>query len=246
MKKILSLLIISSFGLPAALAQDFGDSEEMKKQKSYSYSEIYFGWANLSNSDGRATDEGTPFTTELEYWNSTTWGFGFGQNNQIGESKFNVRYGLQFNWHFLRMPGNTTLMKDSIAGDPAVFFVKNPTYSYEKSAFRIGYIDLPILFEFNSANREGNDGLVIALGGYGGLRLDANTKVKYTDAFGDDIKDISHNNYLSNNFRYGLMGQVGFGAFRFTMRTDLNTLFDQDYQSPDYSIVVWTVGYVFP
>ena len=245
MKKSLlffAVLLLSSMAVNAQTAQEVKD---YKSQKTYGYSELYFGWNNWSNSDGGASIvENDPTTTELDGWPSTTWGFGFGGNTQLGTGKFSVRYGVQFNWHYFRLKGNTIIVKDPVTD--GTIFVADPTVNYKKSVFRIAYVDVPVMFQFFSGERGDNKGLTVGLGGYGGARMNSSHKKVYTDVFGDNAKDKLHNNYYTNPFRYGAMAQVGFSSFRITAKMDLNNLFDQSKATPDYQIGSVTFGWVFP
>ena len=107
-------------------------------------------------------------------------------------------------------------------------------------------MDVPVLIQFFSGKRGTSKGFSAAVGGYGGLRLGSSSKLKYSDAFGDSAKDKLYNNYFSNTWRYGLMGQFGFSSFKFTAKMDLNNLFDQSKDTPDYQVSSITFGYVFP
>jgi hypothetical protein len=49
-----------------------------KGQKTHGYFEMYFGWNNWVDEFGLAIEENTPYTTELDFWPSMVWGFGFG------------------------------------------------------------------------------------------------------------------------------------------------------------------------
>ena len=187
MKKI-SLLFIGAFMSTSFLQAQTSESvREYKSQKTYGYSELYFGWNQWSNSDGKAANDGTKTTTELDGWNSTTWGFGFGGNSQLGASKFSLRYGIQFNWQYFRLKGNTVIYKDSVTDGTS--FKSETSVNFKKSVFRNSFIDVPVMVQFNNKPRDEEGGLVLAAGGYVGARMDASHKAVYTDTFGDKSKD---------------------------------------------------------
>ena len=215
-----------------------------KGQKTHGYFEMYFGWNNWVDEFGLAINENTPYTTELDFWPSMNWGFGFGGRTRLGDSKFLVRYGAQFNWHYFRLKGNTDLMKDE-ATDGTIFF-QDQSRNYRKSSYRIVYLDAPLLFEFDNSKPGRSNGFSLAAGGYVGLRIGSRNKLKFSDFNGDKSKLIDRNNFYTNGWRYGLMGQIGFGTFKITGKYDLNPLFRDDRATPNYQIASVTLGWVFP
>jgi hypothetical protein len=245
MKRIVLCTLLFAGITLFSTAQSMEDVKKYKSKKTYGYFELYFGWNNWYGSDGMADIvEGDPTTTELDFWPSMNWGFGFGSNTRFGESKFSVRYGLQFNWHFFRLKGNTILVKSP---DPeGVFFVQDETQNYKKSSFRKTYLDLPVLLQFHSKGASSSGGFVITAGGYIGLSLATSTKLCFTDEFNDQVKVKYHDNFFTNAFRYGVMAQLGWGSFRITGKLDLNQLWEDDKETPDYQIGGFTLGWVFP
>ena len=250
MKKL--LLLFSGVLLATTVLNAQTTTEDVKKyksQKTYSYGELYFGWNGWSNSDGQATTvAGDATTTELDGWPSTTWGFGFGGNTQLGTGKFSVRYGFQFNWHYFRLKGNTIIVKDTLpnGSGEGTFFTPSTQGNFKKSVYRIAYLDVPVMFQYYSKDRGEYGGLALGIGGYGGVRINSSHKAVYDDVFNDKSKDKLNNNYFSNSFRYGVMAQIGYGSFRLTGKMDLNYLFDQDKATPDYKVGSITLGWVFP
>ena len=215
-----------------------------KGQRTHGYFEMYFGWNNWVDEYGLAISENTPYTTELDFWPSMVWGFGFGGRTRMGDSKFLVRYGAQFNWHFFRMKGNTILVKDP-ANDGTIFF-QDASRNYSKSSYRITFLDAPVMFEFDNSKPGRSNGFSLAAGGYVGVRLGSHQKLCFSDFNGDKSVNKNQNNFYSNGWRYGVMGQIGFGTFKITGKYDLNTLFRDDRTTPGYQIASLTLGWVFP
>jgi hypothetical protein len=215
-----------------------------KGQKTHGYFELYFGWNNWVDESGLATAEETPFTTELDFWPSMNWGFGFGGRTRLGDSKFLVRYGAQINLHYFRLKGNTILVKDETID--GTVFIQDQSRNYRRSSYRITYLDAPVLFEFDNSKPGRSNGFSLAAGGYAGLRIGSRNRLKFSDFNGDQTKLKEYNNFYTNGWRYGVMGQVGFGTFKITAKYDLNTLFRDDRATPDYQIASLTLGWVFP
>ncbi len=224
-----------------------------KRNQTIGYFDMYFGWNNWVNGDGFAVNQtpenGEPnATAELNFWPSMVWGFGFGGKSRMGTSKLYVRYGAQFNWHYFQLKGNTIVnkMADPNTGFDGVSFVQDNTKNYSKSSFRMVYLDVPVMLEFDSSKPGRSNGFSLGVGGYGGVRLSSKTKVYYSDFNGDKTKVKQNNNYYTNGFRYGLLGQIGFGTFKITAKYDMNELFRDDRTTPDYQIASLTLGWVFP
>jgi hypothetical protein len=227
--------------------------ERYKRNQTIGYFDWFFGWNNWVNADGMATYQAPVGnepnqTAELNFWPSMNWGFGFGGKSRMGASKMYIRYGAQFNFHYFQLKGNTIMVKSE---NPAISydglsFVRDTKRNYSKSAFRIFYLDAPVMFEFDNSAPGRSNGFSFALGGYGGVRLGSHAKIKYSDFNGDKTETKEKNNYYTNGFRYGALAQIGFGTFKITAKYDLNKLFRTDKTTPDYQIASLTLGWVFP
>ena len=218
--------------------------DKYKTNQTIGYFEWYFGWNNWFNADGMATDLKTAQTTELDFWPSMVWGFGFGGRTRFGSSQIHVRYGTQFNWHYYVFKGNNIITKD--AKIDGITIMPDQTKNYSKSSLRSIFWDFPLLLEWDTSRPGRSNGFSLAAGGYGGLRLGTRNKQKYDDFNNDKTKNKNFNNYYTNQWRYGLMAQVGFGTFKITAKYDLNNLFSQDKVTPDYQVGSLTLGWVFP
>lgn len=224
-----------------------------KGKKTHGYFEMYFGLNNWFDQDGLAknVDDRPLTTTELNFWPSTTWGFGLGGRTRFGQSKFLIRYGAQFNWHYFRLKGDNLLEKtitDDLNGEPfnGTTIRPHPELNVSKTTFRINYVDVPVMFEFDNSAPGRSNGFSFGLGGYGGLRLNSHALVFSSDKNGDRTKTKTRNNYYANGYRYGAMAQIGFGTFKITGKFDLDYLFRADRTTPDYQVGSLTFGWVFP
>jgi ribosome-associated translation inhibitor RaiA len=218
--------------------------EKYKANQTIGYFEWYFGWNNWFNENGMATDLGTPQTTELDFWPSMVWGFGFGGRTRFGSSQINVRYGTQFNWHFYVFRGNNVIVKDEVID--GITIMPDPTRNYQKSSLRSVFWDFPVLLEWDASKPGKSNGFSLAAGGYGGLRMGTRNRQQFSDFNNDRTEVRIFNNYYTNQWRYGLMAQVGLGTFKITAKYDLNNLFRQDKVTPDYQVGSLTLGWVFP
>lgn len=229
--------------------------DKYKRNQTIGYFSWHFGWNNWVNANGLAMNDGPVGfapnqTTELNFWPSMVWGLGFGGKTRFGESKMYVKYGAEFNWHFFQLKGNTIVTKSNTVpnnpGFDGIFFANDNTKSYSKSSFRMVYLDAPVMIEFDASKPGKSNGFSIGVGGYGGLRLTSKNKLKYSDFNGDKAKVKDVNNFYTNGFRYGVLAQIGIGTFKITGKYDLNTLFKDSKNTPDYQIASLTLGWVFP
>ena len=177
-----------------------------------------------------------------------TWGFGFGGKTRFGESKMYVRYGMQFNWHYFQHKGNNILIKEEIPNLDfnGIHFMEDNSRNYGKTTYRITYWDFPLMLEFDNSRPGRSDGFSLAAGGYAGFRISSRRILEYSDFNGDDTREKVENSFYTNGFRYGVLGQIGFGTFKITGKYDLSTLFRDNRDTPDYQIGSITLGWVFP
>lgn len=179
--------------------------EKYKRNKTIGYFNWHFGWNNWFNDQGIATEQNVnpgqvQQTTELDFWPSMVWGFGFGGKTRFGASKFYIKYGGEFNWHHFRLKGNTILVKDQLAvplNFDGVYFMEDATRNYSKSSYRIAYIDAPILFEFDASKPGRSNGFSIGVGGYAGLRINSKNKLIFTDYNNDRTETHIYNNFYT-------------------------------------------------
>jgi hypothetical protein len=245
-----TMVVITDDGVTIESNEDW-DTDKMKDARdkykanqTIGYFEWYFGWNNWFNAAGMATDLKTAQTTELDFWPSMVWGFGFGGRTRFGNSQIHIRYGTQFNWHYYVFKGNNIITKD--ANIDGITIMPDPSKNYSKTSLRSIFWDFPLLLEWDTSRPGKSNGFSLAAGGYGGLRMGTRNKQKYDDFNNDDTKNKSFNNYYTNQWRYGLMAQVGIGTFKVTAKYDLNYLFVQDKTTPDYQVGSLTLGWVFP
>jgi hypothetical protein len=209
------------------------DKEE-KKPATVGTFNFQWGWNNWFNDEGLVLNS----PGELRGWNSGVFGFGWGGKTRIGSpnSKFYINYGGDFVWNNLRLKGDNILVKTANPDGTTIFTDDLSERNYEKSRLRMIYLDVPVMFQFDSSKKGTDNGFTLGVGGYGGVRLSSSTRVKFDDFNGDPVKEITWNNFYTNPFRYGVIAQIGFGSFKITAKYDLNTLFRQDKDTPDYQI----------
>ena len=108
-------------------------------------------------------------------------------------------------------------------------------------------MNLPVMLQLDFS-REGTDkGLTIGAGGYGGVRLYTLRELRYEDLNNESNWEYNYNNYFMNNWRYGLMAQLGYGSFKLTAQYDMNPLFRTKNESVDGNWNNWcfTLGWTW-
>lgn len=208
------------------------DRKKKQQQRTYSQFEIDWGWNNWFNDFEMVRD--SPY--ELNHWNSAVFGFGWAGKTRLGSenSKFYIRYGGQFNWNNLRFRGSNVLVKTPEPN--GVMVVDDNVNNYKISRYRQAHFDIPIMFQFDGSKRGVDNGFTLGIGGYGGVRIGTQNRLRYDDFNGDRVKNIITNNFYGNPFRYGVLAQIGYGAFKITGKYDLSTVFRQDRSTPNYQI----------
>lgn len=125
--------------------------------------------------------------------------------------------GFEFSWYNFMFEGNNVAVK----GPTQVQFPES-SQALSKSKLTVAYLNVPLMPYV--AFRKGAI-THIGAGAYVGYRLDSYTKTKIADS---GTKDHIHSNFYLNDFRYGVMAEIGFrGAPDFFVQYDLNELYSQ-------------------
>lgn len=139
-----------------------------------------------------------------------------------------INYGFAFQWNKLNV-------KDDL------YFVQNGNETtleefpvdLRKSQIRVTNLVVPVHFEFGPSKLKDYGNRVryltynkfkVGIGGYAGVRLATQTKLRYKDE-GDIVKSKTRRNYNASNFVYGLSAYVGFDQVSLYAKYDLNPLF---------------------
>jgi hypothetical protein len=151
-----------------------------------------------------------------------------------------INYGFSFQWNKLNVKDNLYFVQNGNQTTLEEFPV-----DLRKSQLRITNLVIPVHFEFGpSKTREYSNRIrfstdnkfKIGIGGYGGVRLATQQKLRYKDQ-GDNVKDKSRRNFNATNLVYGLSTYVGVGDIALYAKYDLNPLFnDQQFDQHNISL----------
>lgn len=222
---------------------DLFDEGKRKKSKKINRTESYFdiGFAfNQNLEDGQFLVEDIP--GQLNFWESTSFNLGYGGKSRIGNpySKFYVKYGVDFSWHNFHLDGNEVLSNN---GTSAVFDTLGGALGFEENKYHIAYFNLPVMFQldFSDAGKR-DEAFTFGIGGYAGIRLLAKTEVEYNTAQYNEVEMEVKDDFFTNQFRYGVMTQIGFDSFKITASYDLNEFFRSN-KGPAYNMVNVGIGW---
>ncbi len=211
-----------------------------KIKRTEDYLDVAFGF-NQQLEDGQFLIEDV--AGELEFWKSTSFNLGYGWKTRIGSpySKLYLKYGIDFSWHNFRLSGPGVLNADN---NSAFFDTLSISNVYEKNKYHIAYFNIPLMLQLDfSEAGDRDEKFTLGVGGYGGVRLLAKRELEYATPTFETIEEKAYDDFFTNQFRYGLMAQVGFGSFKITASYDLNEFFRSSKGPAAYNMANVTLGF---
>lgn len=147
----------------------------------------------------------------------------------LKESNFTrFTYGLSFQWNKLSVKDNLYFVEDGNQTSLEEF-----PLDLKKSKFRTTSLVIPLHFEFGPSKKKDYDNRIryftddqfkIGIGGFAGLNLSTQQKLKYKED-GDDKKQKIKSDFNTTNVIYGFSGYIGVGDFSIYAKYNLNDLF---------------------
>lgn len=225
-------------------ASEFFERFGAKKSKTIKRTEDYLDIAlgfNQQLEDGQFLIENT--AGELDFWKSTSFNIGTGYKTRIGSpySKLYIKYGIDFSWHNFRLTGSDVLQANE---DSAFFTPIGVSNVYEKNKYHIAYFNIPLMLQLDfSEAGDRDERFTVGVGGYGGVRLQAKRELEYSTPVFRKIEEKAYDDFFTNQFRYGLMAQLGYGSFKVTASYDLNEFFQPNKGPASYNMANITLGF---
>lgn len=144
---------------------------------------------------------------------------------------FIVGLGLTYNdYHF---SNRVTLDKDD-AGNLVFLHLDRELYpGFKKSKFSVGYLNIPLLFEVQSNNRN----QYLSFGLESGLKIGTHTKIKSKNG-----KEKDHGDFNVNTFRFAGVVRIGIGDIKLFAKYNINSLFEN---KTNLAIHPFSVGFSF-
>ncbi len=225
--------------------EDTDDEPENKKiHRTGAYLDIHFLGFNQQLVDGSSALPSTG-PQALNFWRSTSFAIGFGWKSRLGNpfSKFYIKYGLEMSAHNFRLTDNHVLALSQDSLNPGVVFEeRNNVTNFNKSKYYISYFNIPVMFQMDfSEVGETDESFTVGLGGYGGIRMVAKRELEYTTNDFRELEEKAYDDFFTTRYRYGLMAQVGWNAFKVTASYDLNPFFEEN-RGPNYNMFNLALG----
>lgn len=214
--------------------------KKRKRQRTKGTFDLHLGLSQMVEAGGLIISDQP---AEQQTWKSANFELGLGGKTRMfgDQSKFYLKYGLAVNWNWFSLKGKNAIFKDTATG-MAAFGENGTSLNVASSKFSVGYLDIPLMLQFDSSTRGMDNGFTLGVGGYGGVKLYSKRTIDYDDEFNDRSTQYTYNSYFMPSFRYGLIGQIGYGHFKATAKYDLNSMF-KDNKGPDYHIASITLGF---
>ena len=174
----------------------------------------------------------------LKTFGSWHWGFNGGYKTRVFASgPLHVKYAFEFEWRNYNLEQNNMIYKTA----DSVMFGNPADLTFRKNRFNTLQFNIPVMLQLDwSENRTVENGFNIGVGGYAGVRFWGYSKSVHFDDYGDRVKQKVRGDFYTNDLRYGLMAQIGFGWINFYARYDLNNVFRED-RGPELNNIMFGI-----
>lgn len=146
------------------------------------------------------------------------------QNFNLIRNHFGITTGLGIEWQNYRFDNNVifTTNDDGVDGG---FYEGDKNYT--KSKLVVNYLNVPVLFEYQTNRFSKKNSFHIGAGLLTGLRIGSHTKMVYQD--GEKQKEKYHDDdgFDINPFSFRLMARIGWGKINLFANYSLNTMFEE-------------------
>jgi hypothetical protein len=211
---------------------DYWDWDYQRKYDRRTYSDlvIAFGFSN-ADIEGRSLED-----SDYKLAGSRFFEIGWNWRTRVFKNSNWLRfhYGFMFQFDGLKPKGNQYfVLEDGTA------VLEEFEYDLSKSKFRMDNLVIPLHFEVGPSRKRVSEHRIkyslknqfrFGLGGYGGIKLGARQKLKYS-VNGDKRKDKLKGGLNSSDLIYGLSTYMGIDGFLIYFKYNLNPIFqDADRQ----------------
>ncbi len=214
------------------------DKSKSRKASLTWWNGIDLGVNGIMNSDyGFDLAEGFEYL-EPRYGNSRYISFNFAAvKARIISDYVGITSGLTFQFYNFNYSGsNNMVFGDSLAAFPS------GERNVSKNKFRVGYLGVPLLLEFNTSLNSSRS-FHISAGVIGKLRIDNMYKQKFSEN-DSDFKTTQKGHLGLNRWGADAIVRVGYGWFTLFAQTGLVPLFDND-NAPDMQTFAAGIAFTF-
>jgi hypothetical protein len=127
--------------------------------------------------------------------------------------------GLGFQWNRYGLQKNV----DVLANADSIYAVNNTTVTLNKNLLRSTYLQIPLLFEFNT-NKDEDKSWHLSLGVVGGVRLGSCLKTKW-ETDGKPLKAKTKDDFNFNSLAANAYAQIGYGNVGLFVQYGLTDVF---------------------
>ncbi len=164
---------------------------------------------------------------DLEYNNSVSVNLNVWQQNLAvargKNSAFGLFTGLGIGWNNYRFEQNIRL----VHGDDRLDHYTDTIHSFRKNKLTVSHLNVPLMLEFQTNQRNPNGQFHMAAGINVGMRLRSHTKYVYRDE-GSKEKEKEFKSYHLVPFRYEAIARIGWGRVNLFATYALNGMFRED------------------
>lgn len=235
MKKIIFplfavLLLMSSYTVEAQL------TEEVKKKTPELPGQIMVDFGFNATRD-------TPATMPYHWWRSKSLGIYFVKSFELSK-KIEFRPGIGVSLEKFGHNKNMAVFnyQEDASGIVSLEFDTIPGSDLKKNQIAVNYFEAPVEVRFNFSGNEKKDGIFLAIGGSAAYRFESHTKIKYTDEYGNKMKDKQKNDFGLNKIRLGAYGRLGYRSLSVFYKTYFTNVFNSSGPTGTADMVYSTIG----
>ena len=141
------------------------------------------------------------------------------QNFNLVRNKFGMITGIGLRWNNYRFSDNVVLIPDS----SAIYGYHDNTRNWEKSKLVVNYLQIPLLFEYQTNRYMRTNSFHITAGMVAGWRYCSHTKMMYRDDGKHKPKD--RDSFHLNPFRFDATVRIGWGIINLYATYAINPMF---------------------
>lgn len=209
MKYILSFFILAAVSF-AAVAQS--QKEKPEQPDIPGDISVDFGIAFLRNTENFLVTRAVPSRTAGLYYTYT---------HQLSD-RFTITPGLGVSMDRHGIDNNVNFQQDSLR---AFQLDTISGLTLRKNLLTFSYLEIPVELRFYPFKTVKGEGVFVGVGGFAGLRIGSQTKIKYDFENSARVEKVRGDMGL-NQFRYGLQAHIGWKQFSIFGKFYLNDLFE--------------------
>jgi len=182
-----------------------------------------------------------PANMEIEAWGSKSVNLYYMYPIKLGAGTFTLNPGIGLGLDKYSFKDDVTLVNS--AGLTTVELIDDliPMADVKKTRPAVNHVDFPLEIRWHLKKYDHRSSFKVAVGGRGGIRYSAHTKIKYS-LDGEDIKLKNKQPYNTNLFRYGAYARIGIGGFNVFYYYGFNELFESGKGPSATETNQWQIG----